>query len=67
MCDNYDIKAKPTTSQNPQANAVIEQEHKFVYGILRSFDLEDNHENLEDQEDSSFDYFFQSTAWFPCI
>jgi hypothetical protein len=31
--------------------------------MLRSFDLEHNHENLEEQEDNPFDYFLQSTAW----
>jgi hypothetical protein len=30
--------------------------------MLRSFDLEYNHENLEEQEDNPFDYFLQSTA-----
>jgi hypothetical protein len=29
--------------------------------MLRSFDLENNHENLE--EDNPFDYFLPSTAW----
>jgi transposase InsO family protein len=40
MCDNNGIKAKPTTSHNPQANAIIEQVHKVVNNMLRSFDLE---------------------------
>jgi hypothetical protein len=31
--------------------------------MLRSFDLENNHENLEEQEYDPFDYFLQSTAW----
>jgi hypothetical protein len=31
--------------------------------MLRSFSLENNHENLEEQEDNPFDYFLQSTAW----
>jgi hypothetical protein len=31
--------------------------------MLRSFDLENNHENLEEQEDNPFDYFLQTTAW----
>jgi hypothetical protein len=31
--------------------------------MLRSFDLENNHENLEQQKDNPFDYFLQSTAW----
>jgi hypothetical protein len=34
-----------------------------VNDMLRSFDLENNHENLEEQEDIPFDYFLQSTAW----
>jgi hypothetical protein len=49
MCDNYGIKAKPTTSHNPQANAIIERVHKVVNDMLRSFDLENNHDNLEEQ------------------
>jgi hypothetical protein len=30
MQDNYGIKAKPTTSHNPQANAIIERVHKVA-------------------------------------
>jgi hypothetical protein len=30
--------------------------------MLRSFDLENNHENIKQQEDYPFDYFLQSTA-----
>jgi Integrase core domain len=59
MCENYGIKAKPTTSHNPQANAIIERVHKVVNNMLRSFDLEQ--ENLE--EDNPFEYFLQSTVW----
>ena len=59
MCDNYGIKAKPTTRHNPQADAILEFVHKVVKDMLRSFDLEN--ENLE--EDNPFDYFLLSTAW----
>jgi transposase InsO family protein len=59
MCENYGIKAKPTTSHNPQANAIIERVHKVVNNMLRSFDLEK--EQLE--EENPFEYFLQSTAW----
>jgi transposase InsO family protein len=59
MYENYGIKAKPTTSQNPHINAIIERVHKVVNDMLISFDLE--YENLE--EDNPFDYFLQSTAW----
>jgi transposase InsO family protein len=44
MCENYGIKAKPTTIHSPQANAIIERVHKVVNNMLRSFDLEQ--ENL---------------------
>jgi hypothetical protein len=68
MKDNYGIKAKPTTSHNhshAQTNAIIERVHKVVNDMLSSFDLENNHENIEEQEDNPFDYFLQSTAWLP--
>jgi hypothetical protein len=59
MCENYGIKAKPTTSHNPQANAIIQLAHKVVNNMLRSFDLEK--ENVE--EDNHVELFLQSTAW----
>jgi hypothetical protein len=38
-----------------------------VNDMLRSFDLENNHETIDKQEDNPFDYylFLQSTEWFP--
>jgi hypothetical protein len=54
------------TTHNPQANAVIERVHKVVHDMLRSFDLENNHENIEAEEDNPFDYFLQSTVWLLC-
>jgi hypothetical protein len=51
------------TTYHPQANAIIERANKVVNNMLRSFDLENNHENLEENEDNPFDYFLQSTAW----
>jgi hypothetical protein len=53
------------TTYHPQENAIIERVHKVVNDMLRSFDLEKNHENLEDQEDNPFDYLLQSTACLP--
>jgi hypothetical protein len=54
------------TTIDAQANAIIERVHKVVNDMLISFDLENNHENLEEQEDNPFDYFLQSTALLPC-
>jgi hypothetical protein len=34
-----------------------------VNDMLRSFDLENNHEDIEKQDDNLFDYFLQSTPW----
>jgi hypothetical protein len=49
------------TTNITQANAIIERLHKVVNNMHRSFDLKNNHENLE--EDNPFDYFLQSTVW----
>jgi hypothetical protein len=51
------------TTNNAKANGIIERLHKVINDMLRSFDLENNHKNLE--EDNPFDYFLQSTAWIP--
>jgi hypothetical protein len=48
-----------------QENAIIERIHKLFNYMLRSFDLENNHKNLEEQFDNPFDYFLQSTLWLP--
>jgi hypothetical protein len=53
------------TTRRSQANSIIERVHKFVNDMLRSFDLENNHENLEEQEDNPFDHFLQSSSWIP--
>jgi hypothetical protein len=51
------------TTTHTQANAIMERVNKVVNDMIRSFDLENNHENFEEQEDNTFDYFLQSTAW----
>jgi hypothetical protein len=50
------------TTINPQANKIIERVHKVFNDMLKSFDLENNHENLEEQEDNPLDYSLQTTA-----
>jgi hypothetical protein len=52
-----------------QENAIIERLYKvacIVNDMLTSFDLENNHENIDEQKDSLFYYFIQSTAWLQC-
>jgi hypothetical protein len=36
------------TTIRTQTNAIIERVHKVVNDMLRSFDLENNHENIEE-------------------
>jgi uncharacterized protein YaiI (UPF0178 family) len=38
------------TTNIAQANVIIEQVHKVVNDMLRSFDLENKHENLEEKK-----------------
>jgi hypothetical protein len=51
------------TATHLQENAIIERVYKDVNYMLRSFDLNKNHKNLEKQENNPFDYFLQSTLW----
>jgi hypothetical protein len=62
MCDITIMALKPkqlqVTTYHPQANAIIERFTKLctINDMLRSFDLENDHENLEEQEDNSIDF-----------
>jgi hypothetical protein len=46
-----------------QANAIIGRVHKVVNDMLKSLDLENNHENLEEQDDDPLNEFLPSTVW----
>jgi hypothetical protein len=50
------------TTISTQANAIIERVLKVVNDMLRSFDLENNYENIDQQKDNPFKYFLQSTT-----
>jgi hypothetical protein len=41
MCENLGIDCKPTTSYNPQGNAIIERIHQVMGNMLRTFELEE--------------------------
>jgi hypothetical protein len=56
----------PLKSNQPQVSTHKQMQSLSKYtkfwsmnDILRSFDLESNHENLEEEQDNPFDYFFQ--------
>jgi hypothetical protein len=71
MCDNYGIKAKPTTSHNNQSTSKCNhwastQSFQWHAQIIWLGKKKYNHENLDQQENYPFDYFLQSTAWLQC-
>jgi hypothetical protein len=39
--------------------------YKSCHDMIKSFDLQNNNKNLEEQEDNPLDYFLQSTSWLP--
>ena len=43
-CRNFALKAKPTSTYNPQSNGIIERIHLVIGNMLRTF--EDNNRNL---------------------
>ena len=45
---DYGIKAKPITTRNPQANAMIERVHQTIGNIIRTFELQENYLDEED-------------------
>jgi len=46
--NDYGIKAKPITTRNPQANAIVERIHQVIANIVRTFELQDNY--LDEEE-----------------
>jgi hypothetical protein len=42
LSEVYNIKKKPITVRNPQANAIVERVHQVLGNILRTFELEDS-------------------------
>jgi hypothetical protein len=53
MYNKHGIVAKLTTNRKLEANSMIERMHEVVHDMLRSFDLE--RESLD--EDNNFDHF----------
>ena len=46
--NDYGIKAKPITTRNPQANAIVERIHQVIGNMVRTFELRDNY--LDDDD-----------------
>ena len=48
MTEDYGLVCKPITTQNPQANAILERIHQVIANIIRTFELQDNYLDEED-------------------
>lgn len=59
LCEQYQIERKPTTSKNPQANAILERVHGVFGDMLRSSGLE----NGETIDGHRLDQFITDAAW----
>ena len=46
--DKYDVKRKPITTRNPQANAILEQAHQIIGNIIQTFQLNQMELYMED-------------------
>ena len=40
MRNDYDIKVRPITTRNPQANAILERVHQTIGNIIRTFKIQ---------------------------
>jgi hypothetical protein len=49
ITNDYGIKAKPITTRNPQANAILERVHQTIGNMIRTFQVYDN-DSLDDND-----------------
>jgi hypothetical protein len=59
LCETYDIKRKPTTEKNPQANAILERLYQVLGQMLRTSKL--NMAKTKTPDD--VDVFLNNAAW----
>lgn len=59
LCEQYQIDRKPTTSKNPQANAILERVHGVFGDMLRTSGL-DNGDTIDGHR---LDQFITDAAW----
>jgi hypothetical protein len=59
LCDSYNIKRKPTTVKNPQANAILERVHGVFADMMRTSGIEGS----DDLSPETVDDFIVNAAW----
>ena len=59
LCDSFNIKRKPTTVKNPQANAIIERVHGVLGDMMRTRALDMS----PTVDDTMIEDFLVDAAW----
>jgi hypothetical protein len=59
MCDNYEMREKPSSSYNPQSNRIRERVHQVLGNALRAFELE----NKELDTNDPWRPFLSAAVW----
>ena len=60
---NYGLKAKPTSSYNPQSNGIIERVHQVVGNALRVLEINKDPENRVIDDQDPWDNVLSQVAW----
>jgi hypothetical protein len=59
LCDSYNLKRKPTSVKNPQANAILERIHAVVMNMLHTAEID----MADSVKPSDIDVFLSDAAW----
>ena len=62
LCESFQIKHKPTTIKNPQANAILERIHQVVTNMMRTSSLDMQDSCTPDMVDD----FIANVGWAIC-
>ena len=62
LCDSYQLKCKPTTVKNPQANAILKRMHGVLADMMQTSGI--NMSETVDPDD--IDAFLTNAAWAIC-
>ena len=62
LCESFGIKCKPTSVNNPQANAILEQVHQVITTMIHTTELDMANTVVT----SDIDAFLTDAAWVIC-
>ena len=62
LCDSYQLKHKPTTVKNPQANAILKHMHGVLVDMMQTLGLDMS----ETVDSNDIDAFLTNDPWAIC-